>query len=793
MRNRITLITIMLFSLSVCFSQTDVKRYRVKGRIIDAQTKGTLENFPIKIKESNRKLHANERGEFLFNMPQNTYTLVFDDYPYSEKELILQLISDTVLEIAMITPPAVHRLREVQVVANRKLSEKPTGITKISSADIATLPAMVGERDLLKVISLNAGVSSSGEGAADIQVRGGVHGQNLFLLDKVPLYSTQHMFGMVSVYNPTIIKSAELYKAGFPAEYGGRIASVLDVRTKDPDLNRFGGEVDISILSTKLALNMPIIKEKLAITLAGRISNYSLINLVSLTSLIKGTKLASHFADLNSSVIYKPSDKDEIKLSLFHNSDGLNINQKEQTMGSDVWLNNQQQNLILNWKRKLSDKSFNTVQVFVDKYKFDFGSETISASLNSSEFFKINSSISSSGAENRFDTKVSDKLSINAGINLKTYAFSAFNIDFTDTSFVSSQPSLRKLEGNVFTQAKYLLASGQTVDVGLRLSSFGDSNQSFFSLEPRFSYHALISKDFSVSASASRMTQNIHRIANPGMGISMELFQPSDSYLQPEKSWVFSLGTAKDFSSGNHLFSVEADLWYKKMWNLVDFKDGFDTFSMLMSTSYAPDDNSQYLTQGKGKAYGIDISGNYTFRKLKLSADYTLMKARNQFNDLNQGRWFAASTDIRHSLNLISEFKLKRNWVFTAIWQLRSGRPMTLPTAIYPINEIDFSTGAVSFSKEVNSHEQHFQMIETERNNARMRPFHKLDIAFNRTYLTKKKYTANLSIGLYNVYNRANPAYYFIDNKKTDGIYYPVLKSISMFPVLPSFTWGMKF
>ena len=229
------------------------------------------------------------------------------------------------------------------------------------------------------------------------------------------------------------------------------------------------------------------------------------------------------------------------------------------------------------------------------------------------------------------------------------------------------------------------------------------------------------------------------------------------------------------------------------MWSLVEYKDGFDAISMLMSENSAKDNNAMYLTQGNGKAYGVDISGIYSFRNLKFLADYTLMQARNRFDELNNGQWFAASTDIRHSLSLTSEVKLKKNWIFTATWQLRSGRPITLPTAIYPIGEIDLNSGIVSFLREENNYRQYFQTIETERNNARMRTFHKLDIAFNHTYLFKKKYTANLSFGLYNVYNRANPAYNFISSKKTDGKYYPVLKSISMFPILPSFSWSVKF
>ena len=795
MKNKLILLTITLFTFLTAFPQTDAVRSRIKGKIIDEKTKKALDNFPIKVKEFNRTVYTDANGEFLFNMPPGTYTFVFDDYPYIKKELTLELLRDTVVEIAIKPSFFEHHLREVQVLASRKLSEKSAGITKISNADMAVLPAMVGERDVLKALSLNAGVTSSGEGAADIQVRGGMHGHNLFLLDKVPLYSTQHMFGMVSVYNPAIIQSAELHKAGFPAEYGGRIASVLDVRTKDPDLSRMSGEAEISLLATKAALNVPIVKNKLGITAAGRISNYSLINLISLTDLMKGTKIGLHFADLNTSLLYQPTGRDEIKLSYFRNSDGLNIKQQEGTTIDEASQSNLQQNIVLNWKRKLTDKSLNTLQLFLDEYKFNFGNSTIYQRSGDNEFYKVSSSIASAGIENKIDIKWSEQLSANGGIALKTYSFSPFHIALIDTSFLLPKPAVRQFESAVFAQANYLIKPGQTLDAGLRFSGFGNADAPFFSLEPRFSYHGVFSNDFSISASASRMTQNIHRVANPGMGIPLELFQPSDSFLQPEKSWVFSLGAAKDFTMGKRQMSVKADVWYKRMWTLVDFKDGFDAVTILTSSNFSSDNNALYLTQGNGKAYGIDISGIYTYNNLKLSADYTLMQARNRFDELNNGQWFAASTDITHSVSLTSEVKLKKNWIFTATWQLRSGRPVTLPTAIYAVSDIDLGSGLVTFLKnDANIYNENFQFVETGRNNARMRPFHKLDIALNHTYLFKKKYRAQLSLGLYNVYNRANPAYYFIGKEKTkDGQYYPVLKSISMFPILPSFSWSVKF
>lgn len=793
-----TAILFLFLSLLLTFpaySQMETPRYRLRGKIVDARTNQVLKKFPVKVEEFKRTVRADEKGEFLFNMPQGNYTLVFDDYPFEVQELTITLSADTSIVVALQTTGGIHYLQEVEVVAAKPLTEKQASVSQINARELAALPAMIGERDLLKALSLTAGVSSSGEGAADMQVRGGLHGQNLFLLDNVPLYSTQHMFGMVSAFNPAIIKSADLYKAGFPAEYGGRIASVLDVKSKDANLNTFSGEGEISIIATKAAVNVPVIKNKLGVSLAGRISNYSLLNLVSFTGIMEGTRTNLHFADINANVFYRPNERDRLKLTFFHNSDALNVNQNDFTEYIKAWQGNTQQNIGLNWGRSISDQMSNQVHLYWDRYTFSYGGETTSKSSNEKYLYEITSSILSFGLEDKLSYRFSDKLNTDAGVSLKSYTFKPLNFNLLDTAFSTGGKLNNQFEGSLFAQTQYMFLPKQTLDMGLRFSAFGNGEKVYPSFEPRFSYHGIFANDVSLSASVSRMTQSIHRVANPGLGITMEIFQPSDKAILPEKSWIYSLGAAKDFKFGDQRFSVKADAWYKQIWNLVEFKDGYDTFSMILLQQTLAGKTSELLTQGNGKAYGIDFSANYRYKRVKFSADYTLMEARNRFDELNNGNWFAASTDIRHSLSLVAEVQLSKSWTFSATWQYRTGRPVTLPTAVYLIPEIDFGDGSVIFHPggQIWDYESAFQVIETERNNARMRPFHKLDIAFNRTYWVKKKYEATLSLGLYNVYNRANPAYYFIGSERVDGVNYPVLKSISMFSILPAFSWGIKF
>ena len=788
----ILLILGLLTALLPLKGQTDTPRHRLRGQIIDEVSGKKVGNFPITIREFNRKVSTNGNGEFLFNMAQGTYTLVLDDYPYKKKIISVALKSDSTIQIVLSPLNGTRRLEEVQVVAHRITTNQPTGLNQLSAQDLKELPAMIGERDVLKALALSSGVSTSGEGAADMQVRGGMPGQNLYLLDQVALYSTEHMYGMVSAYNPSVVQSANFYKSAFPAAYGGRLSSVVDIRSKAVDLQKTSGETEISLLSTKAYLNLPIQKNKLGLAVGGRLSNYSLINLIS--GFLPDSRMAFHFADINAGLSYQPSNKNNFKISFFHNSDGFYLKEKDGWGTSTGKHNNQQQNLSANWLHRFSNNSSNQLLVYADQYKFGYGSEYEGLTHLKSNYSSA-TSIAAIALDETYERRFSDNFSGKAGVLLKQYRFSPYSIQNNDSS--TSKAAVDKyLESAAYAQVTVQPFKSHTLNAGMRLSGFGNQHTYYLLPEPRLAYQALIRQHLSASASVSRMNQFIHRIANPGMGIALELFQPSDEYLKPESSWNYSLGIATDHALTNHSqLSVKSELWYKSMDQLVDFKEGFDAVTVLFSDNKISDDKSKYLTQGKGFAYGWDLSTIYNNQHVKLTADYTLMRARNIFSELNGGQWFDAATDIRNSLTLTGSCRLNSKWTFSANWQYHSGRPITVPTAVFPIADIDLNTAAIVFRHAVqNRDDQAFQTIETSRNNARARAFHKLDIAFNKHYMYRKKFPAQLSIGLYNVYNRANPAYYYIDSKRnSDGSYRPVLKSVSMFPVLPSVSWSVKF
>ena len=784
---------VCFFGLLSLSAQENERRFKVSGQIVDARTNKAIKKIPITVLPFNKVVEANGDGKFLFNMPVGTYSFVIDYYPFDKQEVKLNLQSDTTLLIKLKSPFTSQYIEEVEIISTKPATEAPASMEQLDAHTFRNLPAIIGERDILKAFSLTAGVTSSSEGAADMQVRGGTHGQNLYLLDGIPLFSTDHFFGLVSAYNPTIIRSAKLYKSDFPVEFGGKISSVLNVLTEDANLKKFKGEAEIGVLTSKLTLNFPLIKDKLALSVAGRISNYSIANLISpILPESAGTRFAVHFGDLNTNLLWKISEKDKLKLTFFSNTDGINANSSHGGLNDKIWIDNFQQNIGLNWYRTFSDKAENHLMAYVDRYGYDFGQSQFDLTTDYKFIGQALTGVNSSGLVDKFKYTLSDKWKLDAGASLKMYGFLPFQININDSNIIPLPTSFqtRMFEGVAYAGTDYELSKNQNLTAGFRFGAVGNTDKTYFNLEPRFGYHGIFKNNYSVSASVGRMTQPVHRVANSGLGFPFQMFFPTSSYLLPESSWNFSVGGAKDVVWNKSKFSIKADLWYKTTQNIIEFKDGNDA---IFSTIVIPQGNAlnarNYITQGNGKAYGIDISADYNLKNVSLTADYTLMQAVNQFNELNNGRPFAASTDIRNSLSLTTEIKLSDTWSFSATWQYMSGKPITVPTSIFLKPTVTGNNGGFYYYSNYD-----FVQVITERNNYRTKAFHKLDVSFNHNYKAFKKYNGTISLGLYNAYNQANPFLYYIGTEKNaDNTYKPTLNYLSVFPILPSFSWSIKF
>lgn len=784
----------LIFFCTAVFSeeQTEPVRIKIYGTIIDARTNKPIPKFSFNILPYQREIRSDQNGQFLLNIPMGNIQLIFNDYPFDKQEININLQNDTSFTVTLTSRFENRYIEEVEIIASKPVNEKIASIDKLDKQFFLTSPSLLGERDLIKILSLTAGVTSSNEACADMQVRGGNHGQNLYLLNTIPLYFTQHALGLTSAYNPTIVQSAELYKAGFPAYYGGKISSVIHVNTIEPSLNKKSGELEIGLLSSKAFLNFPLKKNKLGMYISGRISNFSpFLTLANSFTEKNDTHLGILFADVNIGTKYKINEKNSLFVDFFYVGDHWNVKQKDQNDLTKFLKKNSQINLSLNWKCVLSSLVKNNFTAYIDNYTSSQNNQSETNLYDETKKIytqEYGTAITSINISDNVNWKVNSNVNIYTGVLYKDNILNPlfFNVSDSITN-KSTKKTVHLHEFDFFIHSEICLSEIQKLSIGLRTSTMVGKDL-FFSFEPRLTYQIQLSKNYSLSLSLSKMTQPIHRVANSGLGFPTEVYVSSTASLLPEESWIYSLGGGKEINKANYRITIKADLWYKQMENIVEFYDGMDAYNMVLNGYNVYDENQQVITSGKGKAYGMDFSLSYNRKKTTVNADYTLMHAVDQFEELNNGKPFNSPTDIRNSLSLTVSQKLSQTLLFTANWQFNSGKSITVPKYVIPKPDADFTNNATSSSN------SHFIFLYTERNNYRTRPFHKLDVSLTKNFLMKKKYQGSFTFGLYNVYNQANPFLYTLSVKKiNENAFKPVLKSVSIFPIIPSFSFRVKF
>lgn len=623
-------------------------------------------------------------------------------------------------------------------------------------------------------------------------MRGGTQGQNLFLMNDIPLYFTQHALGLTSAYNPTIVQSAELYKAGFPACYGDKISSVIDVKTIEPSLTKRSGEFEIGLISSKAFINLPLKKDKLGIYVSGRVSNFTpLLALISTFTEKNNTHFGISFSDINAGLKYKMDEKNTLNFDFFRIGDNWNVKQDDISGLITFLKDNSQMNFALNWKSDFNSSVNNKLLVYFDSYTSTQNNKTVAeleAHSKKTYLQEYGTNISTINISDKIEWKLNQKINIVAGIDFKNYKINPLYINFSDSIKINANYKPAYLnEFVLFGQSDINITDKQKLTVGLRTSAMFEK-KAFYNLEPRVSYQVQLPNNYSLSSSLSRMTQPIHRVANSGLGFPTEIYVSSNANLPPEKSWITSLGMSKEIHGLNNQISFKSDIWYKKMEDILEFFDGMDAYKMVTTGYNVYDKNQQVVTPGKETAYGVDFSFSLSKKHTAVFADYTLMHALSQFADLNFGKPFNSPTDIRNVFTITVSQKLSPTLLLSVNWQFNSGRPITIPTYVLPKPQTDFTNNNVSYSN------SDFIFLYTERSNYRTKPFHKLDISFTNNFLLWKKYQSFATFGLYNVYNQSNPFSYVMTIKK-DGNdkYIPVLESISVFPIIPMFSLRVSF
>lgn len=801
------LLLIALFLLTIpLFAQN----YTISGYILDKQSGEKLIGANIYSKANYLGTSSNSYGFFSLTLAEGEYEIFFSFVGYELKHDKITLNKDIQLEIEL--NPTIE-IDEVVVTADNPAREvESTQMSSINLAvkNIKSLPAFMGEVDVIKTLQLLPGVQSGTEGASGLYVRGGGADQNLILLDGTPVYNASHLFGFFSVFNVDAINNIELIKGGFPARHGGRLSSVLDISLKEGNMKEFKGSASIGLISSKLTLEGPIKKDKTSFIVSGRRTYLDYIVqpfLRGLGGYENNTSQGYYFYDLNAKINHKFSQKDRLYLSVYTGDDKFYQKQKPYSYLYDgvVFTDKSEANLgwgnitsALRWNHQFNSKLFSNTSLTYSNYKFSVkdymenireDDTGVTKEINSLKYF---SGIEDFAGKIDFDYLPSPDHYVRFGLNniyhtfkpgVSVYQISGASATVTDLDTTLGQKNVYANEFSAYIEDDFRISASLKANLGLHYSGFLVNKKMYQSLQPRVSLRYLITESWSLKASYAMMEQYIHLLTNNNIGLPTDLWVPATDKILPQRSHQIAVGVSKSFSN-KYLLSVEG--YYKDMNNLIEYKDG----ASFMGIS---SDWQDKVESGRGWSYGGEVFFEKHFGKLSGWVGYTLSWTNRKFDNINGGKVFPYKYDRRHDISVVLQAPLNKKWDFSASWVYGTGTAHTLPTERYY-----GESGGVDISSLFNTNNYngyYGRAFNTElehidgRNTIRAADYHRFDISFMRTK-EKKWGKTMLTLGVYNVYNRKNPFYYYIgwDDRGNRA-----LRRVSLFPFIPSISYKVEF
>lgn len=805
----------LFFLLIVPFAQAQTPRFTISGYVQEAESGEKLIGATVIAPKLKAGTVTNKFGYFSLTLPADSVQLVVSFVGYQSKIVRLKLNRDVQMQIELKLDESSEA---VEIAADRVESIVET--TQMSSIDIPIsqikkIPAIMGETDVIKAIQLLPGVSGGTEGASGLYVRGGSPDQNLILLDGAPVYNVSHLFGFFSVFNSDAIKNVELVKGGYPARYGGRLSSVLDISMKEGNMRDFEAEGAIGLIASRLTVQAPIKKDKASFILSGRRTYIDLLArpIIKATASNNGDEVVVgyYFYDLNGKVNYIVSPKDRIYLSAylgddrFYNDVSYQISSQsgtnlyERNKGGLEWGN---LTSTLRWNHVFSPKLFANTMLTYSNYQFD-----INLAFSSDEWVnnkvrtdtqkaKYFSGIKDQSAKIDFEYLPNPQHTIRFGTSAihHTYKPGAAAFRFTNANGVATDSTITPKtaltsanEFAVYAEDDWAVSPIFKVNGGLHFSAFNVSGKTFTSLQPRLAARLKLG-DVAVKASYATMQQYIHLLTNSGIGLPTDLWLPATPKAPPQQSWQAAAGLAYSFGKENG-FEVSIEGYYKDMKNVLEYKEGSSFFNDPAS------DWQNKVEVGNGKSYGLELFFQRKVGKTTGWIGYTLAKTTRQFPNLNQGKEFPFRYDARHDFEMTMNHEFSKRFDFSATWVYNTGNALTIAQSRYvaPLFPWDLNFG---------SHTNY-----GSRNDFRMPNYHRLDLAANFHRGNKSrifgKGEKTWTVAAYNAYNRANPFMiqlatertYNFDPNTGKGVEEAksVFKQISLFPIIPSVSYSFKF
>ncbi|MFH0894135.1 MAG: TonB-dependent receptor [Bacteroidota bacterium] len=758
-------------------TENPVKKYSISGYIKDKNTGEMLIGGGVYVPEIKSGVAANVYGFYSLSLPEGDYNFVYSYVGYASVEKKIHLDKNMQLDMEL---QLQEKLMNEVVISENKSDEnvKKTEMSSVAlNVDaIRSIPALLGETDLIKAIQLLPGVQTAGEGSSGFNVRGGSTDQNLVLLDEAAVYNASHLMGFFSVFNPDAIKDVKLYKGDIPSEYGGRLASLLDIRMKDGNKKEYKASGGIGTISSRLTFEGPIIRDKSSFVVSARRTYADVFLKFANDTNLRKNRL--YFYDLNLKFNYDIDRKNRIFISSYLGKDYFRFGDAFRF----AWGNNTE---TVRWNHVFNDKLFSNFTFVFSNYSYLLGSG------QSAFKFDWDSYLRDVGVKADFTWYLNTKNTLRYGLTSTYHRF--FPGEFVSNSGTEVKltlPYSNALEHAVFIGNEQTLLNPLTVNYGIRFSAFqnvgkgtsynyndkfesidsttyksGEVYNTYTGLEPRASASYILGETSSLKASYSRTRQYIQLASNSTVGSPIDIWYPASPNVKPQISDQVAVGYFRNFKK--NVIETSVEMYYKNMKNQIDFKD----FANLILNPKLEGE----LRFGKAWSYGAELLIRKASGKLNGWVGYTISRSERQFDDINNGDVYLSNYDKTHNVSVVANYKISKRVEASLCWVYITGSPITLPT------------GRFEFAGIV-------MPVYTERNGARMPDYHRLDLGVTLKPSEKNthRWKGEWTFSVYNAYNRKNAYSIFFEADKADPYLMKSFK-LSMFPIIPAITYNFKF
>jgi hypothetical protein len=775
---------LLLLSQNIIFAQN---KYSISGYVRDSASGETLIGASVTINGDPRGVSTNSYGFFSITLPEGRYKLLCTYVGYNSKLINIDLRNNITLNFDM---HARNQLQDVVITSRRRdanVKDARMGKVDLSINRIKEVPAFMGEVDILKTIQLLPGIRNSGEGNTGLYVRGGGPDQNLIMLDDAVVYNTGHLFGFFSIFNADAIKSTTLYKGGMPAQYGGRLSSVLDISMKEGNNKKLEVDGGIGLISSRLSVQGPIVKEKASFIVSARRTYIDVLTQPFIPKSSEFYGSGYYFYDLNTKVNYRFSDKDRLYLSGYFGRDVFNFKNSRRSFSARIpWGNS---TATLRWNHVFSRKLFSNTTLVYNDYHFNF-----TGSQNDFEI-SLSSGIRDYNAKSDFDYYISTSHKLKFGAIYTHHKFIPSVLQGKSDSVVFN-PNNENVkyanEAGLYLQDDWDISDKLKLNAGLRWSVYqqvgpytiyekdpygnrtdsavygsGKPIKTYNGVEPRATIRYAIDDATSVKAAVTRNYQYIHLVSNSGSTLPTDLWVPSTYRVKPQISWLYSAGFFKNFK--DNMYETSIEFYFKDMQNQIEYKEGY--------TPSLKDPEEDFVF-GKGWSYGAELFINKTKGRLTGWLGYTLSYTWRKFPQLNAGEKYPAKYDRRHDLSVVATYDLNKKWKLSGIFVYGTGNATTIPEKFYFIN------GVLT---------QEYSKL----NSYRLPAYHRLDLSaiYTPNKRPNKKWKSSWIFSLYNTYSRLNPYFIYFDQTGNpyDGSLQIQARQVSLFPIIPAVTWNFKF